>query len=83
MIKKIECYVPVCDVCGKLVDDGAEFIAHFDTEAEASEHALERDEYGGSGGQMVGNQLCCAGCWCYDDDDEIVVRPAQTEGVRT
>jgi len=73
MIKKIECYVAVCDVCDKLLDADAEMVAHHDTENESLESAVERDDYGGSGGQMIDGRLCCASCWTFNDDGEIVV----------
>jgi hypothetical protein len=74
MIKQIECFVAMCDVCGKSVDDEAEMVSHYDTEAEALERALERDDFGGSGCEMVDNRLCCSKCWTYNDDDEITIR---------
>lgn len=75
MIKKIECYVPICDVCEKNVDDGADCVNHFDTEAEATKYALTF-EYGASC-EMIDGKLVCQSCWTYDDDDEIVIREAQ------
>ena len=77
MLRKTECYVPVCDVCGKDVDVDCEMLSHFDTEADATEHALDREEYGGSGCEMVDGKLCCSHCWHYDDDDEIAIRPKE------
>lgn len=77
MIKKIECYVPVCDVCGKNVDNSADYISHFCTEREAQDYAVESDEYGGGGGKMVDGKLACMNCWAFEDDGEIVMREAQ------
>lgn len=74
MIKKIECYVAVCDVCEKFVDDDADTITHYDFRAEAEAWALERTDNGGSGCQMIDGKLCCQKCWYYDDNDKIVVR---------
>lgn len=79
MIKRIECYVAVCDVCEKVVDDGVEMMLHHDTEAESLEYALEDDMYGGAGGQMVEDKLCCPNCWVYDDDAEPVFRPKEAK----
>lgn len=74
MIKKIECYVPVCDICEKLADGDADFIIHYDTETEALEGALEDENYGGTGCREIDGKLCCTGCWTYDDDDNVVIR---------
>ena len=76
MIKKIECYVPVCDVCEKNVDNNADFVTHFDTEREATEYALDCGGYGGGECQMIDGKLVCETCWTYDDNDEIVIREA-------
>lgn len=78
MIKKTECYVAVCDVCEQLVDDGAEIVAHYDTEADAKEYALMDEDYGGSDCQEIEGKLCCQNCWAFDDDGEkSVVREAK------
>lgn len=74
MIKKIECYVAVCDVCDRLLDADAEMVAHHDTEKESLEYAVERDDYGGGDGQIIDGKLCCTNCWTFDDDGEAVVR---------
>lgn len=74
MIKKIECYMAVCDVCQKFVDEDAEIWTHYNTEAEATDGALEVEDYGGGGGKMIDGKLACSKCWTYDDDDEIVIR---------
>ncbi len=74
MLRKTECYVPVCDICHVEVDDDAEMMRHFDTEAEAMEVMLEREDYGGGDCQIIDDQLCCPKCWCYNDDDEIALR---------
>ncbi len=76
MLRKTECLIPVCDICGKDVEpEDAEVNRHFETEAEAMEMALQGDEYGGADCQMIDNKLCCSRCWWYDDDDEIALRP--------
>ena len=74
MIKEIKCYVAVCDVCEKPVDDGAEMMLHHCNEKDSLEYALEDDQYGGAGGQMVDDKLCCPHCWVYGDDDEPELR---------
>lgn len=74
MIRKIECFIPVCDVCCKKVDDEAEMVSHFETEAEAKEYALGPGMYGDGDCQEIDGKLCCPRCWCYDDDDEVVLR---------
>ncbi len=83
MIQKIECYVPVCDICGKKVDEDAEIWPHFETEKEAADHAIECEEYGGGGAQLINEKLCCRECWFYDDDDETTARviPNETTAV--
>lgn len=74
MIKKIECFVAVCDVCEQLVDADAEMISHFDTEAQAAEMAIDDQDFGGSGCQVINGKLCCDKCWTYDDDGEVAIR---------
>lgn len=74
MIKRIECFIPICDVCGNKLDEGADYVVHFDTEAEAQAHAIESCEYGGAEGQMIDSKLCCQNCWAFDDEDGIVIR---------
>jgi hypothetical protein len=74
MIQQITCYVPVCDVCGKSVDDEAEIICHYDTEAEALERAFASDEYGGVDCKEIDGKLCCSKCWTYGDEDDPEIR---------
>lgn len=71
MIRKIECFVPACDVCGKDIDDGDEMVCHFNNESEAREYALDRYE---DNAEEIDGKLVCASCWMYDDNDEIVIR---------
>lgn len=74
MIKPVECYVPICDVCGKHVDEGGDYQCHYETEAAALDSALEDDGYGGSGAKMIDDKLCCTNCWMFDDDGEYAIR---------
>lgn len=75
MIKKIECYVAMCDICGKSVDDEAEFRVHYDTEQEALDAALDPDMHDCC--QEINGKLCCSKCWFWDDDDEPAIRGEQ------
>ena len=74
MIKKIECYIAICDICEKSVDVENDYLAHFDTEDEAMKYATTSDEFGGADCEMIDGKLCCMSCWVYGDDDEPAIR---------
>lgn len=69
MIRKIECFIPVCNNCGKDIEYGADFLPHYATEAEA----LSPSVLNNADAEIVGGALCCSRCWRYDEDDNPVI----------
>lgn len=71
-IKEIPCYTVCCDRCGKSVDKDTEFVGWSDKEAAV-------DVAGSSDWWVQEEYHYCPDCYCYDEEDKLVIRPAEEE----
>lgn len=72
MIYPITMYAAKCDCCGEEVKLMGEFAALVD-ELSVREDLME------SGYHTDGNKHYCPGCWSYDDEDNIVIKPKKEQ----
>jgi predicted acetyltransferase len=74
MIKKVDCFTVVCDLCGKDAFEGDE-INGWNDESFAESYAEDEDF------KTDGDKHYCPDCYHYDDDDNLVIKSVETPQV--
>lgn len=74
MIYKVEMYAGCCDNCKREVLENAEYSA-------LGDESLIKDEMLESGWIHDKGKDYCDYCWCYDDNDSVIINKERTKTI--